>query len=196
MARESGEGQALELGWIRDNDCRIDQADYFRMILKKTCWLATIHPLRIGAIIGTRQPLDDEAFVRFGFLVGAVFQIQDDVLNLVGDASLYGKEIGGDLWEGKRTLILVRLFQIGTVEDRSRASAILEKPRREKTQSDVDCLARLIRSYDCVEYARVVARGFAEAANDEFDRLFRDVPESRDLAFLRHLPMWTLERRI
>jgi geranylgeranyl diphosphate synthase type II len=45
--------------------------------------------------------------VRFGFHLGAAFQIQDDLLNLVGDESLYGKEINGDLREGKRTLVLI-----------------------------------------------------------------------------------------
>ena len=50
-------------------------------------------------------------FNRFGYYLGTAFQIQDDVLNLVGDARKYGKEIGGDLLEGKRTLILAHLFK-------------------------------------------------------------------------------------
>jgi len=195
MARESAEGQALELGWRRDNDCGVDQSDYFRMILKKTCWLAVIHPLRLGAIIGGRRPLDDDDFVRLGFLIGAAFQIQDDVLNLVGDSSVYGKEIAGDLWEGKRTLILARLFEVATAADRSTAAAVLGKPRQQKTQLEIDLLSRLLRRYDCVEYAQVVARGFAEAATVEFDRVFRGAPKSRDLVFLRDLPSWAMERR-
>jgi geranylgeranyl diphosphate synthase, type II len=85
MARESAEGQALELGWRRDNVNDVVEADYLEMVLKKTCWLATIHPCRVGALIGSAGMLDLDCFIRFGFFLGAAFQIQDDLLNLVGD---------------------------------------------------------------------------------------------------------------
>ena len=55
MARESAEGQALELGWRRDNVTDVAEADYLEMVLKKTCWLTTIHPSRVGALIGARR---------------------------------------------------------------------------------------------------------------------------------------------
>ena len=54
MAWESAEGQAMELGWRRDNASDLTDADYLVMVLKKTCWLATIHPCRVGALIGSR----------------------------------------------------------------------------------------------------------------------------------------------
>ena len=47
-----------------------------------------------------------DRFDRFGYLLGLAFQITDDVLNLNGNVARYGKEINGDLWEGKRTLVL------------------------------------------------------------------------------------------
>ena len=106
MARECAEGQAMELGWRRYNTIEIGDADYLEMVLKKTCWLATIYPMRVGALIGSRDSVDLDPFVRYGFFLGAAFQIQDDLLNLVGDDD-YGKEINGDLWEGKRTLMLI-----------------------------------------------------------------------------------------
>ena len=95
MAWESAEGQAMELGWRRDNASDLTDADYLVMVLKKTCWLATIHPCRVGALIGSRGRADLEPFIRFGFFLGAAFQIQDDLLNLVAD-DRYGKEINGD----------------------------------------------------------------------------------------------------
>src|SRR5262252_5964477 len=110
MARESAEGQAMELGWRQDNALDLDEGDYLEMSLKKTCWLATIYPSRVGAMIGTCDNIDLDPFVRFGFFLGAAFQIQDDLLNLVGDAGAYGKELDGDLREGKRTLMLIHLL--------------------------------------------------------------------------------------
>ncbi|MGH7934474.1 MAG: polyprenyl synthetase family protein [Candidatus Binataceae bacterium] len=54
MARQCAEGQATELGWRRDNVTDVGDADYFEMVLKKTCWLGTIYPIRVGALIGSR----------------------------------------------------------------------------------------------------------------------------------------------
>ena len=51
LVSQSLEGQAMELGWIRDNDLSISPSDYLRMTLKKTCWYSFIHPCRIGALI-------------------------------------------------------------------------------------------------------------------------------------------------
>ena len=94
---ESLEGQALELGWTRDNRCDLDVAGYLELVLKKTAWYSFVHPMRMGAL--SAGHVDDlDRFNRFGFLLGAAFQIQDDVLNLTGDLGRYGKEIGGDLW--------------------------------------------------------------------------------------------------
>ena len=88
------------------------------MSLKKTCWLAaSTEPCR--AMIGTCDNVDLDPFIRFGFFLGAAFQIQDDLLNLVADES-YGKECNGDISEGKRTLMLIRLFQESKLADRQR----------------------------------------------------------------------------
>jgi Polyprenyl synthetase len=98
LVLQSVEGQALELGWTRDNAFELSEDDYLRMVLKKTCWYTCIHPCRIGALIGTAGAIDADRFNLFGFLLGAAFQIQDDILNLVGDRAQYSKEILGDIW--------------------------------------------------------------------------------------------------
>ena len=70
------EGQAIELGWIRDNVLDVSEADYLNMVLKKTCWLATIHPSRVGALIGGRGKVALDPFIRFGFFLGAAFRFK------------------------------------------------------------------------------------------------------------------------
>jgi geranylgeranyl diphosphate synthase type II len=193
MAWESAEGQALELGWRRDNRLDVTDADYLAMILKKTCWLATIHPSRTGALIGTRGRADLEPFFRFGFFFGAAFQIQDDVLNLAGDAR-YGKELNGDLWEGKRTLMLVHAYRHCSIEQRAEFARALALPREQRTQAQVDWLRARIEAAKSIEYALAIARGLAGAALREFEEIYADRPDSRDKAFIRGLVTWTLER--
>lgn len=194
MARETIEGQAIELGWRQGNAIDVQEDDYLRMVLKKTCWYTTIFPNRVGALIGTRDGVDLERFLRFGFFVGAAFQIQDDVLNLIGNAERYGKELRGDLWEGKRTLVIVHLLAQSDEDDRRRLQGFLGKPRELKRADEVDWLSGLIRRHGSIEYARQVAHGLAGAARREFEQAFAGLPESRDLAFIRELATWVIHR--
>ena len=194
MARESAEGQALELGWRADNVVALEERDYFEMVLKKTCWLATIHPVRLGALIAVAGRVDPTAFVRFGFFLGAAFQIQDDVLNLAGDEAAYGKESDGDLREGKRTLMLIQLLQRATADERGRLVAYLGTPLVARSEGDVRWIRERMDHYGCIEYARQVARAMAGAARHEYTRLFAPVPPSRDRAFLEGLITWVVER--
>lgn len=193
VAQESAEGQALELGWRKDNLLDVTEADYLEMVLKKTCFLATIYPLRLGALIGTRGRIDTEHFTRYGFFLGAAFQIQDDILNLFADDK-YGKELNGDIWEGKRTLILIHLLSACTPDEYGRVCATLRLQREEKCTEEVAWIRATIERYGSIEYARQVAHGLAGAALVEFDNAFAQVPESRDKAFLRQLAYWVFKR--
>ena len=194
MARETIEGQAIELGWRRSNEVDLGEDDYLRMVLKKTCWYTTIFPHRVGALIGTRSSLDPDEFLHFAFFVGAAFQIQDDVLNLIGNAKRYGKELDGDLWEGKRTLMLIHLLNQLERPERERLQAFLGQARETKQPKDVRWIRDLMDRHGSIEYSREVAHGLAGAATREFERTFAGLPETRDLAFVRELPTWVLER--
>ena len=70
-AWESTEGQACELGWQRENRIDVSDEDYLQMVLQKTCWLTTIHPLRVGCLIGTHGRRSLDPLVRLGFFFGA-----------------------------------------------------------------------------------------------------------------------------
>src|SRR5271154_906297 len=193
MARECAEGQAMELGWRRYNTIEIGDADYLEMVLKKTCWLATIYPVRVGALIGSRDSVDLDPFIRYGFFLGSAFQIQDDLLNLVGERG-YGKEINGDLWEGKRTLMLIHTIRQSTPEERARLSELLCRPREERTLADVTWMRKLMDKYGCAEYARKIAQGLVGAALHEYSLLSAGLPDSRDKSFLEQIVTWVIER--
>lgn len=193
MARESAEGQAIELGWRRDNTLQLSPADYLVMVLKKTCWLASIYPSRIGAMLGTRRELPGDAFVRFGFFLGAAFQIHDDVLNLLADLR-YGKEQCGDIWEAKRTLMLIYLFQEATLKEQHELAEILARPRDERLADDVIWICDLMDKYGCIERSRQFAHGLAGAASMEYEAVYNHLPESRDKQFIRGLITWVFER--
>ena len=194
MVQQSVEGQAMELGWVRDNTCDLSDDDYMRMVLKKTCWYTCIHPCRIGALIGTGDTVDLDRFNRFGYFMGAAFQIQDDVLNLYGDEAKYGKEIGGDIWEGKRTLMLVHLMRHCGAHEKELLRRFLATPRHLRSEDNVTWVYELMAKYESRLYARACARQLAEAALDEFPVAYGDLPDSEDKRFVRGLVLYMIDR--
>lgn len=194
MASHTVEGQALELEWREQNTRDLGDQDYLDMILKKTCWYTMIHPCRVGALIGTGSALDAQDFVRFGFFLGAAFQIQDDLLNLVGDAEHYGKELCGDLQEGKRTLMLMHTMREAPLDEREHLYTLFGLPRAQRTREHVRWIRERMDATGSIDYAREVAQGLAGAALHEFDLLFASLPESRDRDFVEGLVRWVFER--
>ena len=195
MALRTLEGQATELGWQRDNATGLTPEDYLDLIMHKTCWYTTIHPLRVGVLVGSDGEADLRALVRFGFHLGAAFQIQDDLLNLEGDESDYGKEIDGDLYEGKRTLVLIHLMQHAQGADRSTLERYLRLDRTDRTPELVAEIRAMMTSYGSVEFTRAYAAGIASAAEDAFDEAFATVAHCDATSFLRALIPYMLDRR-
>lgn len=193
MAWESAEGQALELGWRRDNRTDLDDEDYLRMALQKTCWLATIHPMRVGCLIGARGRMPLDPLIRLGFFFGAAFQIQDDLLNLEPGAA-YGKEINGDLLEGKRTLMIIHALRRSGAGDRRRLKNFLGRERAARSAKDVAWVRSLLDRTGAIDHARCVAHAMGGAALYEFDKYFAGMRESRDRSFMRSLLVWVLQR--
>ena len=187
MVVETLEGQAMELGWVHDNDLTVAADDYLRLVLKKTAWYSFIHPMRIGALVANGEDRNLSRFDRFGYLLGLAFQITDDVLNLNGDVARYGKEIDGDLWEGKRTLMLTH-----ALGHANRRGSGVDVAASWRDRASAACRARccdsirLSRAAAASQWAQQTAAAFAEAAAREFDSsAFAGVPASPDLEWLR-----------
>jgi geranylgeranyl diphosphate synthase type II len=129
MTRQTVDGQALELEWVRSNTWQLHDEDYLEMVERKTSWYSFITPLQAGAIAAGVGADELAPLESLGRALGAAFQITDDLLNLRADPEDYGKEIGGDLWEGKRTLMLLHALRSAEPEGRDRAVRILAKRR-------------------------------------------------------------------
>jgi geranylgeranyl diphosphate synthase type II len=213
MARQSVEGQAMELDWVATNAFDLGDEHYFRMCIKKTCWYSFITPCRIGLIVGTPEaspqdllaPL--EGLTRFGMAVGIAFQIQDDLLNLEGEMERYGKEIAGDIFEGKRTIMLNHLCTHAG-ESRQEILRILGLPRRQKTRVQVRFILDEMERCGSFEHARSIARREAARASEILDSLefleretpkrsgeLWDVPEV-DRRFLVELVNYVIARNL
>ncbi len=194
MARHTLEGQAIELGWIRDGVVDLTPDDYLDLIMRKTCWYTTVHPLRVGALIGSLGTKNPDAMVDFGFHLGAAFQIRDDVLNLIGDEAVYGKEILGDLLEGKRTLMLIHLLGELHGSERQFLSDYLRRVRQDRTMAEAQDIRQLMQDHGSIAFAEEYARLFALRAEDSYGHAFGAAANNDSGRFVRRLIGYMLER--
>jgi geranylgeranyl diphosphate synthase type II len=129
MCRESAEGQALELDWISRGRWDLGDDDYIDMVQRKTGWYTFVAPMQAGAIVAGAPPATLAGLERVALALAVAFQVQDDLLNLEPGRGGYGKELAGDLWEGKRTLILLTALRRASDAERAEAIARLAARR-------------------------------------------------------------------
>jgi geranylgeranyl diphosphate synthase type II len=190
LTRRTIEGQAEELSWRSRGLAGLDADAYLGVVLAKTCWYSAIHPCRVGALIGSRGGADLDAIARFGFFLGAVLQIRDDVENVTDRSEVGGKDFGSDLIEGKPTLLLAHLLGAASRQEVSEvidlvgpAGIVSGVPRDQR----IECVALLMERHGSIDYACAFADGLAGAALAEFERSMGALPESEDKDFVRAL---------
>ena len=103
----------------------ITNADYLNMIGLKTGALLACSA-KMGAIIGGASNEISDALYKYGFLLGIAFQITDDYLDTFGNAQIFGKKIGGDILNNKKSWLLVESLRLATEENKNRLSHIME----------------------------------------------------------------------
>lgn len=102
-----GEGQQYDMNFELRTD--VTEAEYIEMIRLKTSVLVAC-AVKIGAMLGGAAAEDMEALYRFGEKVGLAFQLQDDYLDVYGNAAIFGKRIGGDIICNKKTFLLISAY--------------------------------------------------------------------------------------
>lgn len=156
MVHRTAEGQHLDLTWVQAGQWALTEEDYLEMVRLKTAWYTVIMPLRLGALAAGHTP--PAQFEAAGLALGAAFQIRDDVLNLQGDEALYGKEIGGDLLEGKRTLMTLHWLAQAGEGQRQYFLEMMALPRPAKTAEQLATVLGWLRQSGSLDYAQRYAQ--------------------------------------
>lgn len=180
MSIRTVEGQAQEIGWIKEKVWNLGQQDYLRIVELKTAYYSAVVPLKVGALLGGGSPQDLTALEGFGKNFAFGFQITDDLLNLIlpeGSAAIspdvtekkvgYGKEIGGDIVEGKRTLMVVHFLKNAPLHEWEKMRSILEKDKN--TSEEIEEAIHLLHEYGSIVYAQKEAEKYAEKAKTFLD---------------------------
>ncbi|WP_311548909.1 polyprenyl synthetase family protein [Prevotella nigrescens] len=106
-ALQIGEGQQYDMEFEMRNDVAVEE--YIEMIRLKTSVLLAC-ATKMGAILADATQEDAENLYKFGEQIGLAFQLQDDYLDVYGDAKVFGKKIGGDIVSNKKTYMLITAF--------------------------------------------------------------------------------------
>ncbi|MDO8915576.1 MAG: polyprenyl synthetase family protein [Coriobacteriia bacterium] len=166
MTTRTIEGQALDIGWARDDRFDLSVEDYLVMANHKTAFYSGGVPLAVGAIIGRGTEEQIETLRRFGQATGLAFQLQDDILNLVGAKESTGKDFRSDIAEGKRTLVAIHA--LGASPRRERLLEILSS-RASDPAVFAEAVA-IMEEAGSVEYARRYAHDLVVDAKAELQK--------------------------
>lgn len=176
------EGEVLQLLNIHDAD--VDVPRYLQVVRYKTAKLFEA-ATQVAAVLANASPDAEAAAAAYGRHVGTAFQLIDDVLDYSGDADALGKNVGDDLREGKPTLPLIRVMQVGTP-----AQQALVRQAIETGEADFAAIAAAISATDALAFTRAQAQQEAQLALDAVAAL----PDSPYKASLQAFARFAVER--
>lgn len=165
------EGELYQL--TKNGVVDISEDEHFEIIRRKTAYLFG-GCAQIGGMLGEAGEAKEAALREYGFSLGMLFQLVDDLLDFTGEAEALGKPIGGDLREGKITLPIIHLLEHGGPD----ADALIRRVVRERhvTADEWAQLTAWLAEHRSIEYAYGRAVEFGEAAKGHL-RAFAPSPE-------------------
>lgn len=135
-AQEVCEGQQYDMDFPLQE--KVTQQEYLHMIRFKTAVLLGCS-LQMGAIVGGLSRAASQPFYNFGIQLGLAFQLQDDFLDAFGDPSTFGKQVGGDIIENKKTLLYLLALEKGDASQQAELSSLFKT----QPQDPSDKIARV-----------------------------------------------------
>lgn len=186
VAVEVCEGQQFDINF--ESQQEVSLAEYIRMIELKTAVLLGA-ALEMGATCAGAPRSDAEHLYQFGRLAGIAFQIQDDLLDTYGDPAKFGKQVGGDILQNKKTFLVLKAAEMASTADREALTGWLNRP------ADASGKVEAVRAlFDRNNIPAVVKKEKAAYQSEAFAHLNQvQVPEVRK-ALLRELITDLLDR--
>ena len=174
------EGQWMDMNFATRKD--VTEQEYMRMVEKKTAVLFAT-AVKIGATLSGANNEMARALWDFGRMTGVGFQIYDDVIDLITPEEILGKAQGGDIIEGKRTLIVIHALSKGvTIDALGKSNA---------TKSEVSAALLALKESGSIDYAMNKAVSFVE----EGKAALKALPDSEAKKILIGLADYMIERK-
>jgi len=161
-ALEVCEGQQYDVDFETRNDVTI--SEYLRMIEYKTAVLVGA-AMKMGAIIAKASAEDQNAIYDFGRYLGIAFQLQDDYLDAFGNPETFGKQVGGDILENKKTYLYLKTLELGSSKEQS---GLIENMNTNSISADkkVEVVKLLFNSSGASEATQDAVKNYTNKAFD------------------------------
>ncbi len=181
------QGQVLDMTFEKRDD--ITEDEYMQMISYKTGAL-TEAATKSGGLLGNADRRISESLARYGRLLGVAFQMQDDLLDISGNQEKFGKPIGSDIREGKRTLIMVKAFATASEKDKEKIQRTIGS--KNATNAEITEAIDILKKVGAIDYVAERAYNLIEEAKSKIDVL----PESTAKGDLLELADFVVKRKI
>ena len=178
------EGQQLDMDFEKQADVTMDE--YIHMVTLKTSVLLAAS-LELGAILGGAGEANRRILYEFGKNLGIAFQIQDDYLDAFGDPEKFGKDVGGDIRQNKKTFLLVQALQSGTQAQKQELLQLMKDNPSDK----VERVLSLFKACNVDSWARSLQEKYIQLADKNLEDIA--VVSSRKSA-LRELAAFLVHR--
>lgn len=187
VAREVCEGQQMDMNFENDSNVTID--NYLRMIELKTAVLLG-GSLEMGAIGAGAKEEDIMHLSEFGRFIGIAFQLQDDLLDTFGDSKKFGKKIGGDIVQNKKTFLILKAYELGDPDQVARLKALMQTPTTQEDEK-IKKTTGLLTELEIPHHAAVL--------RDEYrDKAFRHLEQvdtrDEEKQLLYDMTEWVISR--
>ncbi len=181
------EGQGIEISWIHKDSYDVGEKDYLQMIGGKTAALMGLS-CEAGAFVAGGE--HQKQLREYGEKLGIAFQIHDDILNVVGDFEKYKKEIGGDISEGKRTLMVVHCLENAPDTEKKTLKSIISKHTTE--QEEIQQAIGILKDAGSIDYAKNYSANLVGDAK----KLLEPLPDTKDCESLIKIADYVVSREL
>jgi geranylgeranyl diphosphate synthase type II len=187
-ALEVCEGQQLDIDFESRNDVTIPR--YLKMITYKTSVLVAA-AMKMGAIIANVDDDEAEKIYDFGLNLGIAFQLQDDYLDTFGDEALFGKQIGGDIAENKKTFLYLKAIEVCSKEDKEKLMDFYAG--ESKNNNKVKEVTRIFENNNIPELTKNEIEFYTDLAFKELENI--DIAEEK-MKLLKNFGLGLMKRTI
>ena len=176
-AAEVCEGQQLDMDFEKRSSVSFDE--YLHMITLKTSVLLAAS-LKMGAIIGGAGEANCNHIYNFGLNLGLAFQIQDDYLDAFGDPTKFGKDVGGDIRQNKKTFLLLHALEVATPKQKAEIDELINTNPADK----VERMLEIFRACNADEWANQLKEQYLAKAYKYLDDIAVTATRKKELTKL------------
>jgi len=163
-AREVCEGQQIDMDF--EQQASVKLSDYIKMIELKTSVLLAAS-LQMGAILGGASEGNANHLYEFGRNLGIAFQIQDDYLDAFGDPEKFGKDVGGDIRQNKKTFLMLHALEVASPEQKAQLLQLMQENPLDKVQQ----VLQIFRDCNIDDWAKSLKQQHVNTAFDHLEAI-------------------------